>query len=464
MAKDETRPRGRRASRSADEPRQGDTSPHDGRGDHEARPRRVLPDGRRRRAARHLRERPTVLKRWDGHRRATSSSRSACRRARRSGCRRRPSLPRPAAARRSSSPVDAAHLVVGGQPRRDRLQPVAGAARRPRPPRRAARRPRPDARGVGWDDVRQVALMVREVLDEHGLRGFPKTSGSRGIHVYVRLEPELGLHRGPPRRARAGARGRARGCRELATSASGGRRSATACSSTTTRTRATARSPPPTRCGPCPTPASRCRSSWDEVPDVEPADFRLDTVPERLREQRRPARPTSTTSRRPLDAPARPGPRATRRRASATRPGRRTSASSRASPSACSRAAARPPEEGQAQARPRRRSPAPGPRRQASRAPAPPLRPQAEGAPHRPGPAGGVRRLAAASCAGGREGPGRVNGGIEGGLAVGSGPARRECEVAHDMDGELNARRPSPVRATLDARRSAALHNDAATA
>ena len=42
--------------------------------------------------------------------------------------------------------------------------------------------------GVGWETVREVALTVREVLDEHGMRGFPKTSGSRGIHVYVRLE------------------------------------------------------------------------------------------------------------------------------------------------------------------------------------------------------------------------------------------------------------------------------------
>ena len=42
--------------------------------------------------------------------------------------------------------------------------------------------------GVGWDDVRRVALLVRDVLDEHGLRGWPKTSGSRGMHVNVRIE------------------------------------------------------------------------------------------------------------------------------------------------------------------------------------------------------------------------------------------------------------------------------------
>src|SRR5919109_1023979 len=42
--------------------------------------------------------------------------------------------------------------------------------------------------GVGWDDVRRVALLVRDVLAEHGLRGWPKTSGSRGMHVNVRVE------------------------------------------------------------------------------------------------------------------------------------------------------------------------------------------------------------------------------------------------------------------------------------
>src|SRR6266446_5066853 len=42
--------------------------------------------------------------------------------------------------------------------------------------------------GVSWDDVRRVALVVRDVLDDHGLRGWPKTSGSRGMHVNVRIE------------------------------------------------------------------------------------------------------------------------------------------------------------------------------------------------------------------------------------------------------------------------------------
>jgi bifunctional non-homologous end joining protein LigD len=42
--------------------------------------------------------------------------------------------------------------------------------------------------GVAWDDVRQVALATRSVLDDHGLVGWPKTSGSRGIHINVRIE------------------------------------------------------------------------------------------------------------------------------------------------------------------------------------------------------------------------------------------------------------------------------------
>ncbi|HLF69495.1 MAG TPA: DNA primase small subunit domain-containing protein, partial [Actinomycetota bacterium] len=46
--------------------------------------------------------------------------------------------------------------------------------------------PTPD---IPWRHVREVALLVREVLNEFGLTGFPKTSGSRGIHINVRIEP-----------------------------------------------------------------------------------------------------------------------------------------------------------------------------------------------------------------------------------------------------------------------------------
>src|SRR5205823_458867 len=42
--------------------------------------------------------------------------------------------------------------------------------------------------GTSWDDVRRVALIVRDVLEENGLVGWPKTSGSRGMHVNVRVE------------------------------------------------------------------------------------------------------------------------------------------------------------------------------------------------------------------------------------------------------------------------------------
>src|SRR6476469_228575 len=43
--------------------------------------------------------------------------------------------------------------------------------------------------GVPWEDVRRVALEVQALLTEVGLQGWPKTSGSRGMHVNVRIEP-----------------------------------------------------------------------------------------------------------------------------------------------------------------------------------------------------------------------------------------------------------------------------------
>ncbi|MBE7162928.1 MAG: ATP-dependent DNA ligase, partial [Williamsia herbipolensis] len=43
--------------------------------------------------------------------------------------------------------------------------------------------------GTTFTDARRVALVAGELLEELGLRGYPKTSGNRGIHVYVRIEP-----------------------------------------------------------------------------------------------------------------------------------------------------------------------------------------------------------------------------------------------------------------------------------
>src|SRR5678815_597207 len=43
--------------------------------------------------------------------------------------------------------------------------------------------------GVGWSQIIEVATVVRETLDELGLVGWPKTSGSRGAHLWVRIHP-----------------------------------------------------------------------------------------------------------------------------------------------------------------------------------------------------------------------------------------------------------------------------------
>ena len=96
---------------------------------------------------------------------------------------------------------------VGGQPRRDRLQPAPGAARRSRPSGRAARRPRPDAGGrLGGgpqdrDGRQRGAERARAARLPEGqrLQGHPRQRADRA-------DPRL--HRGPPRRAGAGARGR----------------------------------------------------------------------------------------------------------------------------------------------------------------------------------------------------------------------------------------------------------------
>jgi len=134
--------------------------------------------------------------------------------------------------------------------------------------------------GVGWDDVRRVALEVQALLGELGLRGWPKTSGSRGMHVNVRIEPRwtfsevrraaVALSRAVERRAPA-----------LATSKwwkeerhgvfldyNQNAKDRTTCSAYSVR----------------PVPDARVSAplQWNEVPDCDPADFTIFTVPERF--------------------------------------------------------------------------------------------------------------------------------------------------------------------------------------
>jgi DNA ligase D-like protein (predicted polymerase) len=137
--------------------------------------------------------------------------------------------------------------------------------------------PTPEA---SWDDVRQVALAAGEVLRDHGLTGFPKTSGSRGIHINVRIAPEHDFIE-VRRAAVALAREVERRAPELATSKwwkeerhgvfvdyNQNARDRTVASAYSVR----------------PTPDARVSTPlhWDEVADVEPAELRLDTVPARV--------------------------------------------------------------------------------------------------------------------------------------------------------------------------------------
>lgn len=136
--------------------------------------------------------------------------------------------------------------------------------------------------GVAFADVRRVAIVVRDVLTEHGLTGWPKTSGSRGIHVLVRIRPEWGFQE-VRRAALALAREVERRAPDLATSAwwKEERHGVFIDYNQNARDRTVAsaysvRSVPDARVS--------CPLAWDEVPDVDPADLRLATVPARLRD------------------------------------------------------------------------------------------------------------------------------------------------------------------------------------
>jgi bifunctional non-homologous end joining protein LigD len=133
--------------------------------------------------------------------------------------------------------------------------------------------------GVAWPDVRSVAMVIRELFDELGYAAWPKTSGSRGMHVYVRLERRWGF--GDVRRAAlAVAREVERRAPTLATSKwwkeerhgvfidyNQNAKDRTVASAYSVR----------------PLPDARVSTplTWDEVPDCEPADFTVATVPGR---------------------------------------------------------------------------------------------------------------------------------------------------------------------------------------
>src|SRR6201993_1038150 len=134
--------------------------------------------------------------------------------------------------------------------------------------------------GVPWADVRTVALEVKSLLEEMGLRGWPKTSGSRGMHVNVRIEPRWSFAE-VRRAALALSREVERRAPTLASSKwwkeerhgvfldyNQNAKDRTTCSGYSVR----------------PLPDARVSAPllWHEVPDCDPADFTMFTIPERF--------------------------------------------------------------------------------------------------------------------------------------------------------------------------------------
>jgi DNA ligase D-like protein (predicted polymerase) len=134
--------------------------------------------------------------------------------------------------------------------------------------------------GVKWEDVRRVALVAREVLSEVGLRGWPKTSGSRGMHVNVRIEHRWTFTE-VRRAALAFSREVERRAPDLATSKwwkeerkgvfldyNQNAKDRTTCSAYSIR----------------PLPDARVSAplEWEEIPDCAPEEFTVLTMPKRF--------------------------------------------------------------------------------------------------------------------------------------------------------------------------------------
>jgi DNA ligase D-like protein (predicted polymerase) len=136
--------------------------------------------------------------------------------------------------------------------------------------------------GITWAQVRDVAAVVRQTLDDFALVGWPKTSGSRGMHVYVRIEQKWTF--GEVRRAAlAFAREVERRAPDLATSKwwkeerhgvfldyNQNAKDRTIAAAYSVRPRPDARVSAPL--------------AWNEIADCDPADFTLRTMPARFAE------------------------------------------------------------------------------------------------------------------------------------------------------------------------------------
>ncbi|MGI9063075.1 MAG: non-homologous end-joining DNA ligase [Pseudonocardiaceae bacterium] len=136
--------------------------------------------------------------------------------------------------------------------------------------------------GATYATVRRVAAVAREVLDELGAVGWPKTSGGRGLHVYVRIAPRWGFA-DVRRAARAFAREVERRAPDLV-DITWWRRDRDPASvfvdfNQNTRDH-TIRSAYSVRG--VPEAVVSTPVTWDEVPDAEPGDFTIATVPERF--------------------------------------------------------------------------------------------------------------------------------------------------------------------------------------
>ena len=136
--------------------------------------------------------------------------------------------------------------------------------------------------GVFWSDVSRVALEVQALLQEAGLQSWPKTSGSRGMHIYVRIEPRWTFTE-VRRAAVAVSRAIERRAPEIASSKwwkeerhgvfldyNQNAKDRTTCSAYSVRPVPDARVSAPLR--------------WSEVPDCDPAEFTIFTMPRRFAE------------------------------------------------------------------------------------------------------------------------------------------------------------------------------------